>query len=127
MDRLVPYCDSAPSWSYCANLAVAACLTGHTWPCTGSAGTLPLRVSPSKTPVRFDARRSSDVRIQSAGVPLAVPGVRAGMPLLPAHMGVRLQGAPLPQQAMSAGTPQQFPPALLMAAAGQMYAGARFW
>lgn len=90
-------------------------------------GTLPLRVSPSKTPVRFDARRSSDVHIPSAGVPLAVRGVRAGMPLLPAHMGVRLQGAPLPQQAMSAGTPQQFPPALLMAAAGQMYAGGRFW
>ncbi|KAL4458563.1 hypothetical protein ABPG75_013428 [Micractinium tetrahymenae] len=88
-------------------------------------GTLPLRVSPSKTPVRAEQRRSNDGHALPVSMPLGVPAVPAGMPLLPAALGASLHSAALPQQAM--GHHAQLPPALLMAVAGlQMYPGSGF-
>lgn len=83
-------------------------------------GTLPLRVSPSKTPVRSEARRNHDARAPPPSAQLAVPGLPAGLPV---STGVRLPGATAPQQAM--GHTMQLPPALLMAVAGlQLHPGA---
>lgn len=107
------------------------------------AGTLPLRVSPSKTPVRVDSRRNHDDRnsmlgslhlthaaaMQQAGIPAA--GLHAGglqQPLImPAGLPAAARpGAGLPRAAALPGmlppgggqAHVQLPPALLMAVAG---------
>ncbi|PSC71376.1 polyadenylate-binding -interacting 11-like [Micractinium conductrix] len=106
-------------------------------------GTLPLRVSPSKTPVRVDSRRNHDDRnsmlgslhlthaaaMQQAGIPAA--GLHAGglqQPLImPAGLPAAARpGAGLPRAAALPGmlppgggqAHVQLPPALLMAVAG---------
>lgn len=75
------------------------------------AGTLPLRVSPSKTPVRIESRRNQDARAAQPPLGAGPPGMPAGMAMAGAG------GAPL-------GSHPQLPPALLMAVAGlHMYPG----
>ena len=88
-------------WSYCPALP---------------AGTLPLRVSPSKTPVRIDSRRNHDAR------PVAAP--MASVPGLTMGMGIGMGMAGMPEAGSAPLSHPQLPPALLVAMAGlHMYPG----
>lgn len=99
-----------------------------------AAGTLPLRVSPSKTPVRVDSRRHQIAARNAAGAaavahpPVAMPVAGMAMPgsipgpmvgaMLGAMPGAMPGAAPgLPAQVTPVGH-TQLPPALLMAVAG---------
>ena len=54
----------------------------HLHPARPPAGTLPLRISPSKTPVRIDSRRNADAQQRGALPQLGLPV--GGVPALPA-------------------------------------------
>jgi len=73
------------------------------WPV---AGTLPLRISPSKTPVRIDSRRSAE-------------GPRSA----PQQLGLPVASVPALQQAHPHLSAAHLNPALLMAVAGTFNMG----